>query len=145
MQLGDYRVEIVQDTEFRLDGGAMFGVVPRKLWSAVCPPDDENRIRMNMNCIFVDTGTEKILIETGIGDKWPAKQVGMYAIDRKQALANSLQSQTGVTADEITIVVNTHLHFDHAGGNTKLESNGKVVPTFPNARYLISQAELDHA
>ena len=74
MQLGDYRVEIIQDTEFRLDGGAMFGVVPRKLWARECPPDDENRIRMNMNCVFIDTGSEKILIETGIGDKWSAKQ-----------------------------------------------------------------------
>ena len=81
MQFGDYRVEIVQDTEFRLDGGAMFGVVPRKLWARECPPDDENRIRMNMNCVFVDTGAEKILIETGIGDKWTAKQQSMYGID----------------------------------------------------------------
>ena len=62
MHLGDYRVEIVPDTEFRLDGGAMFGVVPRKLWAKECPPDDENRIRMNMNCVFIDTGAEKILI-----------------------------------------------------------------------------------
>ena len=74
MQFGDYRVEIIPDTEFRLDGGAMFGVVPRKLWSQVCPPDDENRIRMNMNCVFVwDPGTEKVLIETGIGNKWTPK------------------------------------------------------------------------
>jgi glyoxylase-like metal-dependent hydrolase (beta-lactamase superfamily II) len=145
MQIGDYRVEIVQDTEFRLDGGAMFGVVPRKLWSAVCPPDDENRIRMNMNCVFVDTGRDKILIETGIGDKWSGKQLAMYAIDRKQPLADSLKLQTGVTADEITIVVNTHLHFDHAGGNTTVDSMGKVGPTFPNARYFVASAELEHA
>jgi hypothetical protein len=72
MQLGDYRVEIIPDTEFHLDGGAMFGVVPRTLWSQVCPPDEENRIRMNMNCVFIDTGKEKILIETGIGQKWTA-------------------------------------------------------------------------
>jgi hypothetical protein len=70
MILGDYRVEIIPDTEFRLDGGAMFGVVPRILWEKVCPPDDANRIRLNMNCLFVDTGKEKILLETGIGEKW---------------------------------------------------------------------------
>jgi glyoxylase-like metal-dependent hydrolase (beta-lactamase superfamily II) len=145
MQIGDYSVEVIQDAEFRLDGGAMFGVVPRQLWSQVCPPDDENRIRMNMNCVLVDTGAEKILIETGIGDKWPAKHASRYAIDRVRPLEETIKTQTGVSADEITIVVNTHLHFDHAGGNTKLDNAGKAVPSFPNARYFVSQAELDHA
>jgi glyoxylase-like metal-dependent hydrolase (beta-lactamase superfamily II) len=145
MQIGDYSVEVIQDAEFRLDGGAMFGVVPRQLWSQVCPPDDENRIRMNMNCVLVDTGAEKILIETGIGDKWPAKHASRYAIDRVRPLPETIRTQTGVPADEITIVVNTHLHFDHAGGNTKLDDAGAVVPSFPNARYFVSQAELDHA
>ncbi len=145
MQLGDYRVEIIQDTEFRLDGGAMFGVVPRKLWARECPPDDENRIRMNMNCVFVDTGSEKILIETGIGDKWSAKQQSMYGIDRALPLTETLKARAGVSADEITIVVNTHLHFDHAGGNTSLNAEGNLVATFPNARYFVSGGELDHA
>lgn len=145
MQLGDYSVEVIQDAEFRLDGGAMFGVVPRQLWSQVCPPDDENRIRMNMNCVLIDAGAEKILMETGIGDKWPAKHASRYAIERARPLAETLQTQTGVSAGEITIVVNTHLHFDHAGGNTKLDDAGNVVPTFPNARYFVAQAELDHA
>ena len=145
MQIGDYAVEVIQDAEFRLDGGAMFGVVPRQLWSQVCPPDDENRIRMNMNCVFIDTGAEKILIETGIGDKWPEKHASRYAIDRSRPLAETLKAKTGVSAEDITIVVNTHLHFDHSGGNTKLNQAGEVVPTFPNARYLVSRAELDHA
>jgi glyoxylase-like metal-dependent hydrolase (beta-lactamase superfamily II) len=145
MQFGDYRVEIVQDTEFRLDGGAMFGVVPRKLWAKECPPDDENRIRMNMNCVFIDTGAEKILIETGIGDKWTAKQQSMYGIGRVRPLSETLKARTVVTADEITIVVNTHLHFDHAGGNTKLDAQGAPVASFPNARYFVSRAELEHA
>jgi glyoxylase-like metal-dependent hydrolase (beta-lactamase superfamily II) len=143
--LGDYRVEIIPDTEFRLDGGAMFGVVPRKLWARECPPDDENRIRMNMNCVFIDTGAEKILIETGIGDKWTAKQQAMYGIERVRPLSETLKTRTGVTADEITIVVNTHLHFDHAGGNTKLDAEGNAAPSFPNARYFVSRAELEHA
>jgi glyoxylase-like metal-dependent hydrolase (beta-lactamase superfamily II) len=122
----------------------MFGVVPRQLWSQVCPPDDENRIRMNMNCVLVDTGKEKVLIETGIGDKWPQKHASRYAIDRVRPLPESVQAKTGVSANEITIVVNTHLHFDHAGGNTTLHE-ANVVPSFPNARYLVSRAELDHA
>jgi len=145
MQFGDYRVEIIPDTEFRLDGGAMFGVVPRNLWSRACPPDEQNRIRMNMNCVFVEAGAEKILIETGIGEKWPAKQVEMYGITRKRPFGESLRAIAGVGAEEITIVINTHLHFDHAGGNTKLDGSGRAMPAFPNARYFISRAEFDHA
>src|SRR6185295_9882925 len=140
MQFGDVRVEIVPDTEFRLDGGAMFGVVPRALWSRVCPPDEQNRIRMNMNCLFIDTGNERILIESGIGDKWSPKHKEMYGISRQRALPESLQVIAGVAAEDVSIVINTHLHFDHAGGNTSVNSEGKAAPTFPNARYLISQA-----
>lgn len=145
MQFGDYRVEIIPDTEFRLDGGAMFGVVPRNLWARACPPDEQNRIRMNMNCVFVEAGSEKILIETGIGEKWPAKHTAIYGITRQRPLAESLRAIAGVGAEEITIVINTHLHFDHAGGNTKLDDKGRAVPAFPKARYFVSRAEFDHA
>jgi glyoxylase-like metal-dependent hydrolase (beta-lactamase superfamily II) len=145
MQFGDYRVEIIPDTEFRLDGGAMFGVVPRNLWARVCPPDDQNRIRMNMNCVLIDTGKERVLIETGIGEKWSAKQASMFGIDRQKGFAESLKQIAGVAPEDIDIVINTHLHFDHAGGNTKLNDAGEVVPAFPNARYFISEAEIEHA
>src|SRR5207237_6326853 len=145
MKFGDYRVEVVPDCEFRLDGGAMFGVVPRNLWSRKFPPDEQNRIRMNMNCVFIDTGSEKILIETGIGDKWAEKHRAMYGIDRKQSLDESLQAIAGVNSNDITIVINTHLHFDHAGGNTKLDELGTPVASFPNARYFVSRAEYEHA
>ena len=145
MQFGDYRVEIVPDTEFRLDGGAMFGVVPRNLWSRVAPPDDQNRIRMNMNCVFVETATERILIETGIGEKWSAKHSAMYGITRARSLADSLRAITGYGPEAITIVINTHLHFDHAGGNTMFDDAGKAIPAFPNAHYYLSQAEYEHA
>ncbi|MGZ8847024.1 MAG: MBL fold metallo-hydrolase, partial [Pyrinomonadaceae bacterium] len=128
MQFADYRVEIVPDTEFRLDGGAMFGVVPRTLWSKVCPPDEQNRIRMNMNCVFIETRDERILIETGIGEKWSAKHTAMFGITRERALAQSLRAVVGVGPDSITIVINTHLHFDHAGGNTELNGDGQAVP-----------------
>jgi glyoxylase-like metal-dependent hydrolase (beta-lactamase superfamily II) len=117
MQFGDYRVEIIPDCEFRLDGGAMFGVVPRNLWSKPCPPDDQNRIRMNMNCLFIEAGRERILIDTGIGDKWSEKHRAIYGINRVRSLDESLKEIAGVTASDITIVINTHLHFDHAGGN----------------------------
>ena len=145
MQFGDYRVEIVPDTEFRLDGGAMFGVVPRNLWSQVCPPDEQNRIRMNLNCLFIEAGKERILIETGIGEKWPRKHAEMYGITRERSFGESLQALAWINSEEITIVVNTHLHFDHAGGNTRLDELGKAIPSFRNARYFISRAEFEHA
>lgn len=145
MKFGDYRVEIVPDCEFRLDGGAMFGVVPRNLWSKFCPPDEQNRIRMNMNCVFIEAGNERVLIETGIGDKWSEKHRSMYGIERQRTLAESVQAIAGVRAEDITVVVNSHLHFDHAGGNTARDESGKVRPQFPNARYLVSEAEYEHA
>jgi glyoxylase-like metal-dependent hydrolase (beta-lactamase superfamily II) len=145
MQFGDFRLEIVPDTEFRLDGGAMFGVVPRTLWSRVCPPDDQNRIRMNMNCVFLETNSERILIESGIGEKWSDRHKEMYGITRERSLPESLRAIAGVAAEDISIVINTHLHFDHAGGNTSVNDEAKVNPAFPNARYFVSQDELEHA
>lgn len=145
MKFGDYRVEIIPDCEFRLDGGAMFGVVPRNLWSKFCPPDDQNRIRMNMNCLFIEAGNERILIDTGIGEKWSEKHRAMYGIQRARTFDESLKAIAGVRSSDITIVINTHLHFDHAGGNTGFDESGKPVPSFPNARYFISRAEYEHA
>ncbi|HEY0099497.1 MAG TPA: MBL fold metallo-hydrolase [Pyrinomonadaceae bacterium] len=145
MQLGDYRVEIVPDAEFRLDGGAMFGVVPRALWSQSCPPDEHNRIRLSTNCLFIEAGRERIIIETGIGDKWSAKHEAMYGITRRRPLKESVEAITGYSPAEITIVVNTHLHFDHAGGNTSRDAAGNLVATFPNARYFVSRGEYEHA
>ena len=160
MLFGDHRVEIIPDTLFKLDGGAMFGVVPRVIWERVCPPDDKNRIAMNMNCVFIETAKEKILIETGIGEKWTDKQTAMYGIERERPFADSLRAITGYSPEDITIVINTHLHFDHAGGNTVVsgqrsknsEQSGSqiphpalYVPQFKNARYLVSKSELAHA
>jgi glyoxylase-like metal-dependent hydrolase (beta-lactamase superfamily II) len=145
MQIGDYRLEIVQDTEFWLDGGAMYGVVPRVLWERVTPPDEKNRIRLNMNCAFIDTGKEKILIDTGIGEKWSEKETVIYGIDRKRPFAESLKQTTGCSPDDVSIVVNTHLHFDHAGGNTVGPQAARLQPQFPNARYLVSKSEFEAA
>ena len=160
MLFGDNRVEIIPDTLFKLDGGAMFGVVPRVIWERVCPPDEKNRIAMNMNCVFVETAREKILIETGIGEKWTEKQTAMYGIERERPFAESLRAITGYSPEDITIVINTHLHFDHAGGNTlnaecgirnaesaasTIPHSALCVPQFKNARYLVSKSELAHA
>jgi glyoxylase-like metal-dependent hydrolase (beta-lactamase superfamily II) len=145
MKFGEYRVEVVPGGEFRLDGGAMFGVVPRSLWQRVAPPDEENRVRLNANCLFVEAAGERVLVETGMGDKWTPRQREMYGVSGGRALAESLFERTGCRAEEVTLVVNTHLHFDHAGGNTKVDDEGRVVPTFPNARYFVSRAEFEHA
>ena len=98
-----------------------------------------------MNCVFIETGHERILIETGIGEKWSPKHKEMYGITRERSLAESLRGIAGVEPEDINIVVNTHLHFDHAGGNTALNGDGHPVPAFPNARYFISRAEFEHA
>ena len=158
MKIGDYRIETIPDAEFRLDGGAMFGVVPRIMWERVCSPDEHNRIRLNTNCLFVETPTEKILIETGIGDKWTEKEIQIYGIFRTKPFAETLFEKTGYQTEDISIVVNTHLHFDHAGGNTRSElpavAGGlnlhpnytpKIIPQFPNARYFVSESEFNHA
>lgn len=96
----------------------MFGVVPRVVWERVYPPDELNRIKLTCNCIFIDTGKEKILIETGMGEKWTPKQISMYGINREKPLAKSLRDIASCSPEDIDIVINTHLHFDHAGGNT---------------------------
>jgi glyoxylase-like metal-dependent hydrolase (beta-lactamase superfamily II) len=145
MLLGDYRIEIISDTVFRLDGGAMFGVVPRVVWEKASPPDAFNRIRLGTNCLFIETEAEKILIETGMGEKWTEKQIQMYGIHRTNSFAETLFEKTGCAPEDISIVVNTHLHFDHAGGNTILNAENKAVPQFSNARYFVSASEYKHA
>ncbi len=155
MFLGDYRIEIIPDTEFRLDGGAMFGVVPRVLWERKYQPDELNRIKLNMNCLFIETPNEKILIETGIGEKWSEKETEIYGIFREKPFAETLFEKTGYKPEDISIVINTHLHFDHAGGNTVLdaeteswrdrEKNQLLKPQFPNARYFVSESEFEAA
>jgi glyoxylase-like metal-dependent hydrolase (beta-lactamase superfamily II) len=141
----EYRIEIVSDTEFRLDGGAMFGVVPRVLWEKVSPPDAQNRIRMASDCLFVETESEKIVIETGMGEKWTDKLAAIYGIKREKTFAESLFERTGYRPADISIIVNTHLHFDHCGGNTIKNESGEIVAQFPNARYFVSENEFKHA
>ena len=145
MQFGDYRVEVVPGGEFRLDGGAMFGVVPRALWRRVAPPDEDNRVTLNANCLFVEAAGERVLVETGMGDKWTPRQREMYGVSDGPTLVESLRERTGCRPEDISVVVNTHLHFDHAGGNTTLDEGGRVVPAFPNARYFVSRSEYEHA
>lgn len=139
--LGQFRLDIVSDGTFRLDGGAMFGVVPRVLWERVYPPDDRNRIRLGLNCLLIRTGDANVLVDTGIGSKWNERERDMFAVAHETTLEGSL-ADLGLSVDDIDIVISTHLHFDHAGGNTRLDESGSAVATFPRARYIVQSGEL---
>ena len=143
MRLGDFSVEILKAGTFRLDGGAMFGVVPRTLWEKKMPPDGRNRIGMTMNVLLVQGGGVNLLVDTGAGDKEDAKFRDMYALSDSSLLAEL--AKRGLGPEDIHVVVNSHLHFDHAGGNTKLDESGRALPVFPNARYLVQRKEYEDA
>jgi len=144
VRLGRLTLHLLPDVEFRLDGGAMFGVVPKLLWDRVKPADDENRIRMGTNCLLIEAGEERVLVDTGIGDKLPEKARKMYALaDEGERLLDRLRA-VGCPPESVTRVLLSHLHFDHCGWNTR-RAGDRLVPTFPNARYWIERSELAHA
>ncbi len=142
MRFGDLEFFILNDGTFRLDGGAMFGVIPRPMWERVAPPDARNRITLAMNSLLIRAAGKWILVETGAGDKWDAKRRDIYAF-AGQRLPDHLADR-GLRPEQVDIVVNTHLHFDHCGWNTRI-TEGKLVPTFPNARYIVQRGEFEHA
>ncbi|HEV8267299.1 MAG TPA: MBL fold metallo-hydrolase [Thermoanaerobaculia bacterium] len=144
MHLGDLELVSLVDGTFRLDGGAMFGVVPKVLWEKKAPADEKNRIQMTTNCLLVRTGALNVLVETGMGGKWSEKERGMYGIEETGLLPDRLRA-LGVPPEAIDLVLISHLHFDHAGGATTRREDGAVVPTFPNADYVIQKGELEHA
>ncbi|HEX4021826.1 MAG TPA: MBL fold metallo-hydrolase [Acidobacteriaceae bacterium] len=139
--LGDFELTICTDGTYFLDGGAMFGVVPKPLWEKRAPADEANRILLGENTVIVRTGKHTIAIETGIGNKLPQKLQEIYG--SKQLLPQSLQA-AGVRPEEVDIVINSHLHFDHCGWNTQKTASGEIVPTFPNARYFAHRGEVEH-
>ena len=143
MQLGDLEFHILNDGTFRLDGGAMFGVIPRPLWERVAPPDERNRILMAMNSLLIRAGGKTIVVETGAGDKWDEKRREMYAFEGRPRLPEQLAAR-GVRPEQVDIVVNTHLHFDHCGWNTR-RMDGQAVPAFAKARYVVQRGEFEHA
>ncbi len=143
MKLGDLEFHILNDGTFRLDGGAMFGVIPKPMWERVAPADSRNRILMSMNSLLIRAAGKTILVETGGGDKWDDKKRDIYAFEGQPRLPGQLRAR-GIAPESVDIVVNTHLHFDHCGWNTQ-RAGGRAVPTFPNARYLVQRGELEHA
>lgn len=145
MQLGDLTLTRVDDGGFRLDGGAMFGVVPRTLWEKQKPPDEKNRIRMATNCLLVERGSDLLLVDTGIGEKGDARFRDIFALDKKAVrLPDSIRA-AGYDVGDVTHVLLSHLHFDHCGWNTRAVGTGRLVPTFPKARYWLERGEVEHA
>jgi glyoxylase-like metal-dependent hydrolase (beta-lactamase superfamily II) len=139
--VGRFECTVLRDGRFRLDGGAMFGVVPKPLWEKRAAPDARNRIDLGLNCLLVRGGGKTILVDTGIGDKWEKKHRDIYGIERGPGLEAEL-ARAGVAKDEIDYVINTHLHFDHAGGNTVRDPDGALRLAFPRARYVVQRGNL---
>ncbi len=142
--LGQFEIHGLRDGFFHLDGGAMFGVVPKPLWEKIFPADEQNRIRLALNSFLIKKEDILILIETGIGSDLEPKIFEYYSIERDPGLVGSLQ-RLGYQAEDIAFVINTHLHFDHCGGNTCKNEKGEDVPTFPKAKYIIQKREWEYA
>jgi len=142
LKLGELEFHVISAGHLLLDGGAMFGVIPRPMWEKKMPPDSRNRITLSMNCLVIRANGKRILVETGAGDKLSPKLREIFGLDGP-FLLDGLHA-LDLRPEDIDIVVNTHLHFDHCGGNTRIELD-QVVPAFPNARYWVQEGELDHA
>ncbi|HFB68477.1 MAG TPA: MBL fold metallo-hydrolase, partial [Calditrichae bacterium] len=145
MKLGNKTISILEAGRFRLDGGAMFGVVPRVLWEKRKQPDDKNRIAMATNLLLIQYQDRNILVDTGIGTKYDEKFKKIYAVEDDQYNLTRALEKAGLTAEAITDVILTHLHFDHTGGSTTRNAEGAVVPTFPNARYYVQKSQYEWA
>ena len=137
---GDFELSIFSDGTYFLDGGAMFGVVPKPLWSKKMPADEQNRIVLGLNTLLIRTGKHNVIGETGIGPKLPAKMALIYG--HTPRLLDNLHA-AGVDPNAVDIVINTHLHFDHCGWNTYMDE-GRAVPTFPKAKYSAQRIEVEH-
>ena len=138
MKIGKYDLYSVETSEFGLDGGAMFGIIPKPVWEKKVPADELNRVNMVTRSLLLVSDEKKILIDTGNGTKWEEKYKQIYDINTDQYNIEKSLGKYGFSSEQITDVICTHMHFDHIGGNTKIKS-GEVVPTFPNAKYWISE------
>jgi glyoxylase-like metal-dependent hydrolase (beta-lactamase superfamily II) len=150
--LGDFRIHALEGGLQRLDGGAMFGVVPKPLWERRIPADERNRIPLGLRCLLVETADELVLIETGLGNKEDEKFISIYGVENRAAPGSGAPDrlheavrEAGFSAADVTVVIDTHLHFDHAGGNTYRDEDGEIRIAFPRARYHVQRGEWDWA
>jgi glyoxylase-like metal-dependent hydrolase (beta-lactamase superfamily II) len=140
---GDLQLTVLDGGRLRLDGGAMFGVVPKPLWERERIPDARNRIGLAMNVLLVQDGRRNLLVDTGAGPAWDDKAKDIYAIEGKTAA--ELLAPAGLAPEQVDVVLDTHLHFDHAGGNTERDARGELRAAFPNAEYLVQKGDLEVA
>ncbi len=145
MQIGAYKLYSVQTGLFKLDGGAMFGVVPKNLWQKTNPADEQNRIDMCTRALLLDSGKKKILIDTGIGYKLAAKINQIYDVDYSHYTLEKSLEHLNLKKDDITDVILTHLHFDHTGGSTYYDEERQLLPSFPNATYYVQKKQYEWA
>ena len=138
------KLTVINSGFFKLDGGAMFGVVPKQLWQRLNPPDEKNLCTWSMRCLLIEIEDKKILVDTGMGDKQDDKFRSFFEPHGPYSLLGSL-AEKGFKAEDITDVFLTHLHFDHCGGAVKTDENGNQVPTFPNATYWSNKSHYDWA
>jgi glyoxylase-like metal-dependent hydrolase (beta-lactamase superfamily II) len=149
--VGSLRVHALQAGLQHLDGGAMFGVVPKNLWERKIPADAKNRIPLGMRCLLIEHPDALVLVDTGVGDKENEKFAAIYGVENAPVGAvgptqlESALAESGFAASDVDLVINTHLHFDHAGGNTRRGEDGSPVLAFPNARYVARRGEWDWA
>lgn len=144
MKLAGWSFRAFHDGRFKLDGGAMFGVVPKVLWEQKHPADERNRIDLDLRCLLAETQDRRILVDTGMGDRWPAKQKDMFSLERRPNQLVAELAEAGITRESITDVVLTHLHFDHAGGALR-QGDGGLEPVFPAARHWVQKRHWDWA
>jgi glyoxylase-like metal-dependent hydrolase (beta-lactamase superfamily II) len=142
LTLGDFELSIFSDGTYPLDGGAFFGVVPKVMWSRKVTADDKNYVTAGLNSLLIRTGKQTVLVETGMGNKLSDRMIKFYGQPAK--LLDNLAA-TGIAPEDIDIVINSHLHFDHCGWNTLRDKNGKIVPTFPRAKYYAPEGEWQYA
>jgi glyoxylase-like metal-dependent hydrolase (beta-lactamase superfamily II) len=144
MQFGDLKLTLVNGGNFRLDGGAMHGVVPKAIWNRLVSCDELNRVAYATNCLLVEGHGRRTLIETGNGDKFPAREREIYGLDHDESVEKNLRAH-GVEPESIDYVVMTHLHFDHSGGTTRRTPSGGFQPVFARARHVIQRLEYEDA
>lgn len=138
MRIGSYEIQALETGLFALDGGAMFGIVPWVFWSKTNPPDERGRIALAARCLLIRGNGKTILVDNGNGTKFSDKLKDIYKLDNSQSALSSSLDRLGVKPNDVTDVILTHLHFDHAGGSTSLV-DGKLVPAFPRARYYVQR------
>jgi glyoxylase-like metal-dependent hydrolase (beta-lactamase superfamily II) len=144
MRFGNVEFHVVSDGIYWADGGGLFGLVPKLLWERLEEPDEQNRLPLQMRCLLIETDSLRILVDTGYGDKIPERERGHIGLRGERRLLSSLQA-SGIGPADVDMVINTHLHPDHCGGNTTRTEEGVTVPTFPRATYCVQRLELADA